>query len=82
MVAPINFLMRNAFEDVEIEGLTLDIEASEQARSATLERVWLDGVRVRPGETVDIKVLLAHLSRRGGHAHDGRFASRPTPAAT
>jgi hypothetical protein len=58
VVAPINFLVRNAFEDVEIEALTLDIEASEQARSATLERVWLDGVRVRPGSTVDIKVLL------------------------
>jgi hypothetical protein len=58
VVAPINFLLRNAFEDVEIEELTLDIEASEQARSATLERVWLDGVRVRPGSTVDIKVLL------------------------
>jgi hypothetical protein len=58
VVAPINFLLRNAFEDVEIEGLTLDIEASEQARSATLERVWLDGARVRPGSTVDIKVLL------------------------
>jgi hypothetical protein len=58
VVAPINFLLRNAFEDVEIEALNLDIEASEQTRSATLERVWLDGVRVRPGETVDIKVLL------------------------
>ena len=43
---------------MEIDGLTLDIEASEQARSATLERVWLDGARVRPGSTVDIKVLL------------------------
>jgi len=58
VVGPINFLVRNAFENVEIEGLTLDIEASEQARSATLERVWLDGARVRPGTTVDIKVLL------------------------
>jgi hypothetical protein len=58
VVAPINFLLRNAFEDVEIERLNLDIEASEHARSATLERVWLDGARVRPGSTVDIKVLL------------------------
>jgi hypothetical protein len=58
VVAPINLLMRNAFEDVDFESLTLDIEASEQARSATLERVWLDGARVRPGSTVDIKVLL------------------------
>src|SRR5215208_43564 len=40
VVAPINLLLRNAFEDVELEGLNLEIDASEQPRSATLERVW------------------------------------------
>ena len=58
IVAPINFLMRNAFEDVELEGLDLEIDASEQARSATLERAWIDGARPRPGTTVNLKVLL------------------------
>jgi hypothetical protein len=58
VVTPINVLLRNSFEDVEIEALTLDIDASEQARSATLERVWLDGTRARPGSAVTIKVLL------------------------
>ena len=58
VVTPINVLLRNAFEDVEIDALTLDIQASEQARSATVERVWLDGTRVKPGSTVNIKVLL------------------------
>ena len=59
MVAPINFLLRNAFEDVELERLDLDIDASEQPRSATLERVWIDGSsRVRPGATVDLRMLL------------------------
>ena len=77
VVAPINFLLRNAFEDVEIEGLTLDIEASEQARSATLERVWLDGARVRPGATVDIKVLLRtyrgeEVTRTAADSHPGQ----------
>ena len=71
VVAPINLLMRNAFEDVEFESLTLDIEASEQARSATLERVWLDGARVRPGTTVDIKVLL--------RTYRGEEVTRMTP---
>ena len=71
VVAPINLLMRNAFEDVEFENLTLDIEASEQARSATLERVWLDGARVRPGTTVDIKVLL--------RTYRGEEVTRMTP---
>ncbi|MGE0447563.1 MAG: SpoIVB peptidase S55 domain-containing protein [Vicinamibacterales bacterium] len=58
VVGPINILMRNSFEDVDIESLTLDIEASEESRSATLERVWIDGVRTRPGDTVDVKMLL------------------------
>ena len=58
VVAPINFLLRNAFEDVELERLDLEIDASEQPRSATLERVWIDGSRPTPGATVDLKVLL------------------------
>jgi hypothetical protein len=58
VVAPINFLLRNAFEGVQIEGLNLEIDASEQPRSATLERAWIDGTRLRAGSTVDLKVLL------------------------
>jgi len=58
VVAPINFLLRNAFEDVELQGLTLDIDASEQSRSATLERVWIDGTRPKAGTKVDLKMLL------------------------
>ena len=58
VVAPINLLMRNAFEDVDIEGLDLEIDASEQPRSATLERVWVDGTRVKAGGPATLKVLL------------------------
>ncbi|HEY6360655.1 MAG TPA: SpoIVB peptidase S55 domain-containing protein [Vicinamibacterales bacterium] len=58
VVGPINFILRNAFEDVELEGLNLEIDASEQPRSATLERVWVDSTRVKPGTKVDLKVLL------------------------
>jgi len=58
IVTPINFLLRNAFEDVELQGLTLDIDASEQTRSATLERVWIDGVRPKAGTKVDLKMLM------------------------
>ena len=58
VVAPINFLLRNAFEDVELERLDLEIEASEEPRSATLERVWVDGRRPKPGATVKLKMLL------------------------
>ena len=58
IVGPINLLMRNAFEDVDIEGLNLEIDASEQPRSATLERVWVDGTRVKAGAPANLKVLL------------------------
>ncbi len=58
VVAPINFLLRNAFEDVELERIDLEIDASEQPRSATLERVWIDGRRPKPGATVELKMLL------------------------
>ena len=58
VVAPINVLLRNAFEEVELERLELNIDASEEARSATIERVWIDGTRVKPGSRVDLKVLL------------------------
>lgn len=58
VVAPLNFVLRNAFEDVELEGLHLEIDASEQPRSATLERVWVDGTRVRPGTDIELKMLL------------------------
>ncbi len=58
VVAPINFLLRNAFEDVELERLDLEIDASEQARSATLERVWIDGSKPKAGASVDLKMLL------------------------
>jgi len=58
VVGPINFLLRNAFEDVDIEGLNLEIDASEQAKTATLERVWIDGNRPKPGSTVTLKALM------------------------
>jgi hypothetical protein len=56
--APTNFLLHNTVEDVELEGMNLEIDASEQPRSASLERVWIDGARARAGSTVDLKVLL------------------------
>jgi hypothetical protein len=58
VVAPINFLLRNAFEDIEIEAVKLEIESTEQPRMATLERAWIDSVRPKAGMTVPLKVLL------------------------
>ena len=58
VAAPITFLLRNDFEPVEIEGLDLTITSTEQPRTATIERVWLDDPRPRAGKTVPLKVLM------------------------
>ena len=58
LVAPITALMANEFEKVELDGLDVTITSSEEPRTATLERVWLDDPRPRAGHAVPLKVLL------------------------
>jgi hypothetical protein len=58
VVAPLTFLLGNDIEPVQLDGVDLEISTSEQPRTATLERVWLDAVTVRPGMRVPVKLLL------------------------
>jgi SpoIVB peptidase S55 len=58
VLAPLTFLLGNDFEPIEIEALDLTVQSTEQPRTATIERVWLDGGRARPGRTVPLKVLM------------------------
>ena len=57
IAGPITMLMANDVEPVTLKGIELSIATSEQSRSATIERVWLDDVRPRAGKTVPLKVL-------------------------
>jgi hypothetical protein len=58
VVAPLTFLLGNDVEPVEVEGVDLQITTSERPQTATLERVWLDAVKIRPATTVPLKLLL------------------------
>jgi hypothetical protein len=58
MVAPITYLMSNDYERVEVEALDFTVTASEEPKTATLQRVWLDEQRPRPGRTAPLKVAL------------------------
>jgi hypothetical protein len=58
VMAPLTFLLDNDFEPIEIQAVDLTIQSTEQPRTATIERVWLDGVRPRAGRTVPLKVLM------------------------
>jgi hypothetical protein len=58
IMAPLTFLLDNDFEPIQIEAVDLTIQSFEQPRTATIERVWIDGVRARAGRTVPLKVLM------------------------
>ncbi len=58
VAGPLTFLLKNEFEPVEIEALDINIASSEEPRTATIERVWLDTTDVRQGRTVPLKVLI------------------------
>jgi hypothetical protein len=58
VVAPITYLMGNDFEKVELEGIDLTIGTTEEPRTATLERIWIDDPRPRAGRAVALKMLL------------------------
>jgi hypothetical protein len=56
MVTPITYLMANDYEKVELESLEFTVSSSEEPKTATLQRVWLDESRPRAGRTVPLKV--------------------------
>ncbi len=58
VMAPLTFLLDNDFEPIHIESVDLTIQSTEQPRTATIERVWLDGARARAGRVVPLKVLM------------------------
>lgn len=57
IAGPITMLLANDLEHVTVKGVELAITTSEEPRSSTIERVWLDDVRPRAGRTVPLKVL-------------------------
>ncbi|MGE0393068.1 MAG: SpoIVB peptidase S55 domain-containing protein [Vicinamibacterales bacterium] len=56
VMGPLNALLRNVHEDVAIDSVTLRATASEDTRSAVLERVSVDRASVRPGDTVPVTI--------------------------
>jgi hypothetical protein len=58
VAGPLTFLMKNAATPVDVENIALTIDATEQSRTARIERVWLDTERPRAGRDANVKVLL------------------------
>jgi hypothetical protein len=58
IAGPLTALLKNSGEHVEVEKIALTIDASEQQRSARIERVWLDTTRPRAGQEAIVHVAL------------------------
>jgi SpoIVB peptidase S55 len=58
IAAPFTALLKNASEPVDVERISLTIDASEQQRTARIERVWLDTTRPRAGGETTLNVSL------------------------
>ena len=57
VAGPLTLMLANNIAEVSVEGLDVTVNASETPRSVSIERVWLDDIRPRPGRTVPLKVL-------------------------
>jgi len=58
VAGPLTALLKNSGENVDVEKIVLTIDASEQQRSARIERVWLDTTRPRAGQDAIVNVAL------------------------
>jgi hypothetical protein len=58
VAAPLTALLKNSGEPVDVEKISLTIDATEQQRSARIERVWLDTTRPRAGQPAVVHVAM------------------------
>lgn len=58
IAGPLTALLKNAAESVDVDRIDLVIDASEQQRSARIERVWLDTTRPRAGREATVNVAM------------------------
>jgi hypothetical protein len=61
VAGPLALLFKNTSDSIDLERVTLTIDASEQSRTARIERVWLDTTRPRAGAAATVHVSLRTL---------------------
>src|SRR5689334_16171504 len=58
IAAPVGTLLTSGFDDVQLDGITLDISSSETKYAGTLERITLDRTEVQRGEKVEVQAYV------------------------
>ena len=58
VAGPIHWLLGSGFEDVQLDGVTLDIASTDTKYTGTLERIAVDRTEVRRGEQIEIQAYV------------------------
>ena len=58
IAAPVSSLLASGFDDVQLDGITLDISSTETKYAGTLERITLDRTEVRRGEKIEVQAYV------------------------
>jgi SpoIVB peptidase S55 len=58
IATPVSALLGSGFDGVNIKGIVVDIESSEEKRAASLERISLDRTEVARGDKVEIQAYV------------------------
>ena len=64
IAAPVGSLLASGFDDVQLDGITLNISSSDTKYAGTLERVALDRTEARRGEKIEIQAFVRTESGR------------------
>ncbi len=57
VVAPVTALLKSRFDDLNIEGITVDIASTDGTQTAVLDRISVDRTQVSAGETIEIQAF-------------------------
>jgi hypothetical protein len=58
IAAPVASLLASGFDDVQLDGVTLDISSTDTKYAGTLERIALDRTEVRRGEKIEVQAYV------------------------
>jgi hypothetical protein len=58
IAGPVSVLLNSGFDDVQLDGITLDLSSSETKYAGALERITLDRTEVRRGEKVEVQAYV------------------------
>ncbi|MEO8042664.1 MAG: hypothetical protein ABI646_08650, partial [Acidobacteriota bacterium] len=57
VAAPVAALMKSRFDDLEISGITLNLTSTDGSKTAVLDRMSIDRMQVKAGETVEVQAF-------------------------